>query len=469
MYLYIFSGTSINTLYIDTFIKLDCLVYTCMNTTSKTILIPLVIASLMLVSFSPVVSSYLEIPQVMQAPVPDQLPSSISYNPKVAAALSQINEENLRNILSVLVSFSPRYTGTYGCEQAAQYIYHFFKNNNLQTRYHNWSSWGNEYHRRFYKSQNIEATIPGYDHNNNIILFSAHYDGVKKSPAANDDGSGTAAVLLSGMILNQFSFNHTLRFVTFSGEEVGLLGSHAYAKESYENHENIILNINADMIGHAETLEGGTRMGISSSEDVAWLFDIADQLCLIYDIDLTIGRGSIDRDGRGWSDYFSFIEYGFEAFACWGGEHDPNMHTPKDDLDNVNFSYLVKTTRLITALLATLADYHHFNPQVTIASPRIGKLYFEGQERQNISDLKTTVINDIWIWAEVRYASVPVIRAEFYLDNRLMYTDTVAPFSWQFNKFSLRNHRVTIIIYDQLGRKSTVFRDIRCINILLKK
>ncbi|MEM4257779.1 MAG: M28 family peptidase [Candidatus Thermoplasmatota archaeon] len=391
------------------------------------------------------------------------------YNPKVAAALSQITEGRLREILTVLVGFSPRFTGTYGCEQAANYIYDFFQSNHLQTRYHNWSSWGNEYHRRFFSSRNIEATIPGTDKKNTVLLFSAHYDGVKSAPAANDDGSGTAAVLLSAAVLNQFSFNHTLKFVAFSGEEIGLLGSHAYAKESYENHENILLNINADMIGHAETSEGGSRMGISSSEDLAWLFDIADSLCSIYDIDLTISRGSINRDGRGWSDYFSFIEYGYEAFACWGGEHDPNMHTSKDDLNNVNFSYLVKTTRLITALLGTLADYEDFYPQVTIASPRIGKLYIEGREKRSIGDLKTIVLNDIWIWADVRYASVPILRAEFYLDDRLMYTDTQVPFSWQFNKFSVGTHRVTILVYDELGRKSSEYRDIRFINLLLKK
>ena len=52
------------------------------------------------------------------------------------------------------------------------------------------------------------------------------------------------------------------------------------------------------------------------------------------------------------------------------------------------------------------------------------------------------------------YATVPIQRAEFYYDGKLVFTDTEAPFKWQFNKFSLGKHQITVIVYDQLGRNS---------------
>jgi hypothetical protein len=83
-----------------------------------------------------------------------------------------------------------------------------------------------------------------------------------------------------------------------------------------------------------------------------------------------------------------------------------------------------------------------------------------------IDDLKTTVIDDIWIWAEVDDATIPIERADFYYDGKLVYTDTEAPFKWQFNKFSVRKHEITVYVYDQLGRNSSDWRDIHFINIL---
>jgi hypothetical protein len=78
------------------------------------------------------------------------------------------------------------------------------------------------------------------------------------------------------------------------------------------------------------------------------------------------------------------------------------------------------------------------------------------------------VINDIWIWAEVDYATYPIERAEFYYDGNLVFIDTGAPFKWQFNKFSLGKHQITVLVYDQLGRNSSDWREIHFINIFKK-
>ena len=387
---------------------------------------------------------------------------------KISGILEMINETLIREYLETIVGFGPRMTGSYGCEKAAQYIHEQFSDMELKTRYQNWTSWGNNYYHYFYNSQNIEGILPGAESNDNsAIIFNAHYDSVAKGSGANDDGSGTVAVLAAAYALSHFDFKRTVKFVTFSGEEIGLAGSRAYTKEAYGRNDSILVEINADMIGHDE---GSRTMRVTATEDAGWIADIFQALNNNYMIGLTVNRGTINRvrHSMGGSDYAPFLAYGWESICCWEGDHDPNFHTAQDNLSNVNISYLVNTTRIIAVALATLADLTETPPQVRITSPRIGFLYNAGQKQRAISEFKTTVINDIWVWAEVDNATVPIERAEFYYDGKLVFTDTEVPFKWQFKKISLRKHEITVLVYDQLGRNSSDWREIHFINLFKK-
>ena len=347
-------------------------------------------------------------------------PTPLQGNQKIETILNQIDENLLETCLTPLVDYAPRWTGTYGCEQSAQYIHNYFQQQGLQAHYQNWTALGNEYHRRLFTSQNVIGTLPGTNTTSNkIIIFNAHYDTVRLTPGANDDGSGTAAVLAAAYALSQFEFEHTIKLIGFSGEEVGLLGSHAYAQEAYHHNDDIIVALNADMIGHATTKEGGNNMALTYTEDAQYIYNIAQNLKDTHHINIQLNPGQINRDSRGWSDYHSFLEYGYETIGFWGGEHDPYMHTPLDDLNNVNFTYLVKTTKIIVSLLAYLADAHEFYPQVRIVSPQMEALYHEGRKLTPlIRDLHTIVIDDMWIWADIKYQLDPIVRAEFYFDDK---------------------------------------------------
>jgi hypothetical protein len=384
---------------------------------------------------------------------------------KINEILSMIDQNLILEYLKTLVGLGPRMDGTYGCEKAAQYIHQEFQDMGLNVRYQNWSSWGNNYYHHIYNGQNIEGTLAGTNTtDDSAIIFNAHYDSVAKGPGANDDGSGTVAVLAAAYALSHFDFKRTVKFVTFAGEEIALIGSRAYTKEAYERNDSILVEINADMIGHDV---GSRAMRVTATEDAGWVADIFQAINNDYTIGLTVNRGAINRVGHkmSGSDYAPFLAYGWESVCCWEGDHDPNFHSAMDNLSNVNLSYLVNTTRIIAGTLAYLADLTEMPPQVRITSPRVGFLYNAGMRKREISEFKTTVINDIWIWAEVDYATVSIERAEFYYDGKLVFTDTEAPYKWQFNKFSLGKHQITVLVYDQQGRNSSDWREIRFINI----
>ena len=186
----------------------------------------------------------------------------MTNDPKITEILSMIDENLIREYLETIVGFGPRMTGTYGCEKAAAYIYQQFDDRGLDVRYQNFTSFGNRYYHHVYSGQNVEGTLPGINTtDDSVIIFNAHYDSVAKGPGANDDGSGTVAVLAAAYALSHFTFQRTVRFVTFAGEEIALIGSRAYTKEAYDRNENILVEINADMIGHTEPAEGPTGDG----------------------------------------------------------------------------------------------------------------------------------------------------------------------------------------------------------------
>ena len=105
---------------------------------------------------------------------------------------------------------------------------------------------------------NTVATLKGTDPNDNrIFIISGHLDsrrtdvmdGTNDAPGADDDGSGSAAVLECARVMSKHAFPATIIFVTVSGEEQGLLGSTYMAKKAKAQNRNIEAVLNNDIMG----------------------------------------------------------------------------------------------------------------------------------------------------------------------------------------------------------------------------
>ena len=335
--------------------------------------------------------------------------TNISYNndiSKISKIIEMVNETQILEYLEDLVGFSPRKTGTYGCMKAGEYIYDKFVEFGLDAKSYDWTSIGNKYNPRFFTGQNIEGTLYGSNKSNEIIIFNAHYDSVLKSPGADDDGSGVAAVLAAANVLSKFEFDRTIKFICFSGEEEGLLGSKDYANRAYENKNMIIVEFNADMIGYAQTEEDEEKFRIYASEDIDWFVDQIEDLNIEYDFNFDITRGILSPERRGGSDYYSFLRYGLETIAFFEGSWNQNMHSEDDTIENMNIPYLTKTSRLIIASIAYISDMPIDHPFIYIESPQKGSLYFENRDILDLIDKRndqkrTIIIDNIWIYTKV--------------------------------------------------------------------
>ena len=119
--------------------------------------------------------------------------------------------------------------------------------------YHSWSKSG-------YSSRNVIGQLPGQTTPSDIFIIGAHLDDVADrtpvgppDPGADDNASGSAAVLVAADILSQYYWGCTLRFVLWTGEEQGMLGSDVYAARSKTGNENIRGYLNLDMLGYNGT------------------------------------------------------------------------------------------------------------------------------------------------------------------------------------------------------------------------
>ena len=278
--------------------------------------------------------------------------SQSSFDDIIPSIIEQIDEAMMTTFIMDLVDFGPHPTASPECDQAAEYIYDHFENMGLEVRYQDWYIDSSLY------GKNIEATLPGIDESSDeIYLISAHYDTWDNSPGADDNSAGVATVITAAYILKQYSFNHTIRFVFFAGEEQGLHGSHFYAKEAYDNCENIIANINLDMMGYATNPQQEGKIRIYENPLSSWIVNeytipISQQYADLINFEVLVYD---DPTGHG-SDYLKFWNFGHDALFYHEYKWNLYIHTPADTIENMNVEYATKIARFAIATLAKLAN-----------------------------------------------------------------------------------------------------------------
>jgi Zn-dependent M28 family amino/carboxypeptidase len=175
-------------------------------------------------------------------------------------------------------------------------------------------------------TQNVIAETRGGDPNK-VIVVGAHLDSVGTGPGINDNGSGSAAILEMAQALRGVYPKNKIRFIWFSAEESGLLGSEHYvASLPAEEQAKIAANLNFDMIGSPNFVNFVYDGDLSDSppigEDVfhpaARPFSATiEKIFLDYFKSQRIATAPTDFDGR--SDYGPFIRNGIPAGGLFTG------------------------------------------------------------------------------------------------------------------------------------------------------
>jgi hypothetical protein len=114
-----------------------------------------------------------------------------------------------------------------------------------------------------HSTRNIVCEVRGGKRSSEIVVIGAHYDSVYDCPAANDNGSGVAALLELAKLAADWKPQRTLRFVAFTNEEppffhTDKMGSFQYAKRCSELKENVAAMLSLETIGYY-TQEPGSQ------------------------------------------------------------------------------------------------------------------------------------------------------------------------------------------------------------------
>jgi hypothetical protein len=286
-------------------------------------------------------------------------PSNPEPSPIINTVSNEIDKASIRTHLARLTGASPAplANGTVtiaergsvnGRRAAAEYMELSFEEVGVPARILEFDLDG----RRGY---NVEATLRGTGGGKHLWV-SAHLDSVHNA-GANDDASGLVSLLMTARALERLDLKHTVHFVAYDLEEVGLVGSSVYLRDvvspirAQEGDEAIIGNLNSDIIGY-EADEPDAEIVTCGRGDT-----IADAVLRASEaIDSPVEINETCLPGR--SDHRRFWDAGLPAAWMFErGEDDPYpwTHEPGDTMDKVNIAYLRSMIQLNAAATALLA------------------------------------------------------------------------------------------------------------------
>ena len=199
-------------------------------------------------------------------------------------------------------------------------------------------------------SHNLVATIKGSEKTEEIVCFTAHYDSVRFSTGAYDNGTGSVTIL---EVLHHFAKHQpkrTLKFIWCGSEEMGLLGSHAYVAAHKEELKDYKLCLNVDMTG----VVLGKDIAVCTSE--MSLVNYIDYYSKNVGFMIETSQGVFSSD----STPFAYNGVPAVSFARISSRGGAEIHSRKDIIKTIDPAYLEKTILFITDIAENLISSVYF-------------------------------------------------------------------------------------------------------------
>jgi Zn-dependent M28 family amino/carboxypeptidase len=229
------------------------------------------------------------------------------------------------------------------------------------------------------KVSNLEVILAGTDSTAGQVIVGAHYDSVAGTVAANDNGTGVAAVLELARLMRQMKFRRTVRFVLFVNEEppyfqTAKMGSRVFAHQLRQKGVPVSAMFSLETIGFYSDESGsqkyppvlnlfypskGNFIAFAGNTQSRWLVRES-----IRDFRESIRFPSegiaapADWLGIGWSDQWSFWQEGYPGVMITDTApfRYPYYHTRSDTVDKINFDRTARVVEGIRKVVEQLAN-----------------------------------------------------------------------------------------------------------------
>lgn len=209
------------------------------------------------------------------------------------------------------------------------------------------TSWGIAYEEKDFGTtgQNIIAKIEGR-RPGKIMVAGAHYDAVNGSPGADDNASGTAAILEMARVCAGQQLPVTLHFAFWDEEEQGLIGSKASATDYLQY--KLVGYINLDMVAYDSNNDSSFDIHSRPAGSSVEMGQRAYDLIALYDVPL---RPRLINPGDPNTDHGSFWQNNLSAIGIneeYEGDFTPHWHKFSDSITYFNVSYFTRVSRFAT-------------------------------------------------------------------------------------------------------------------------
>jgi hypothetical protein len=287
----------------------------------------------------------------------------ISFSQGHPTIQSIVDETNLDSLLfsvaelsgevSTIINGAPytitsRHKFSDGNAKAAVYLKQRLERYGLTSFYQNFDALG----------INVLAEKIGTEFPNQKFIICGHYDSQPSgstAPGADDNGSGTAAVIEAARIFQNYSFPYTIVFALWDEEEQGLIGAEHYSDVAAAAGDSILGVVNMDMIAWDENDDGVVRVHTRNINESMAISDKMVELNTIHNIGLTT---IIENPGTGASDHAAFWSNNYSAILLIEddvSDFNNYYHTINDLMIHFNQPYFRKCAQLGIATTAALA------------------------------------------------------------------------------------------------------------------
>jgi len=272
-------------------------------------------------------------------------------SPIISAAVEAFDLEKYTRVVTDLVDFGTRYTYASSFPNVTDYL-------RAELEALGYAVTMDPFPISGYTRRNVIAEIAGDVTPDDIYIVCGHCDSTSQNPyssapGADDNASGAGAVIEIARALKQYRFDSTIRFICFSGEEQGLVGSFAYVDDLIASGQlgNVKSVFNMDMIGYLNSsvwdvlLEGDATV---SQQNLSLLASLVPQYTTLTSYISTNPYGS---------DHMPFIYEDVNAVLTIEYEdwYNPNYHTTNDKMNTLTMPFAGEIVKLNIAATATQA------------------------------------------------------------------------------------------------------------------
>ncbi|MGH7480832.1 MAG: M20/M25/M40 family metallo-hydrolase [Longimicrobiales bacterium] len=264
----------------------------------------------------------------------------------VRSAVADVSLGRIYGYEADLFRFGSKYVGEPGNPKAIDYIAETLRSFGYEPEL----QWFNLRGEAEDRSANVIATLPGTVHPDVVYVASSHFDSTRRGPGADDDTSGTAALLEAARVLAGRPQAATIKFAFFTGEEAGLLGSREFARRAVESGLNVVGALNNDMIGYANDYRLDNTIRYSN----AGIRDLQHAAALLFtDLILYDAHYYKSTDAHALYDAFGDVIGGIGSYPILA---NPHYHRAHDVLETINHRLVTEVSKTTVASLMRMAD-----------------------------------------------------------------------------------------------------------------